>query len=61
LVFLSIADHYPAINPFLVHLLYIPASILSGVISAKLVEIPVLKLRERMDRTDTPRTLAPAA
>jgi hypothetical protein len=33
----------------------------AGVVSAKLVEIPVLKLRERMDRPGTPRTLAPAA
>jgi peptidoglycan/LPS O-acetylase OafA/YrhL len=61
LVFLSVAERYPTINPFLVHLLYIPASILAGVLSAKLVEIPVLKLRERMDRLGTQRTLAPAA
>ena len=43
-------------NPYVLFIVYFVVSVLTGVVFAKLVEIPVLNLRERLDRTRMDRT-----
>ena len=46
--FAGIASRYPSVNPYLLHAVYFMTSVVTGVVASKLVEIPVLKLRERL-------------
>jgi len=47
-VFASLASRFPSVNQYVLHAVYFAISIVVGVVSSKLVEIPVLKLRERL-------------
>jgi peptidoglycan/LPS O-acetylase OafA/YrhL len=47
-VFASIASRFPMVNAYLLHAIYFATSIVVGVATSKLVEIPCLKLRERL-------------
>jgi peptidoglycan/LPS O-acetylase OafA/YrhL len=47
-VFAGIASRYPTVNPYLLHAIYFATSLVAGVAASKLVEIPCLKLRERL-------------
>ncbi len=47
-VFASLASRLPMVNQYILHAVYFATSIVIGVVSSKLVEIPVLKLRERL-------------
>jgi peptidoglycan/LPS O-acetylase OafA/YrhL len=46
--FAGLASRFPAVNPYLLHAIYFMTSIVTGVVASKLVEIPVLRLRERL-------------
>jgi peptidoglycan/LPS O-acetylase OafA/YrhL len=56
-VFGSVASKYPYVNQYLLHAIYFAVSIVTGVAASKLVEIPCLKLRERL----FPRAVTPEA
>src|SRR6202049_1344431 len=47
-IFVFISHQHPKVNHYLLHVIYFALSIVIGVVSAKLIEIPVLKLRERL-------------
>jgi peptidoglycan/LPS O-acetylase OafA/YrhL len=47
-VFGALARHVGGINQYLLHAIYFATTIVVGVVTAKLVEIPALKLRERL-------------
>ncbi len=47
-VFASLASRFPSVNQYILHAIYFAASVVVGVVSSRLVEIPVLKLRERL-------------
>ena len=51
MVFAAIAGHFPALNPFLLHALYFGTSIAIGVLAAKLIERPILRMRDRIFRS----------
>jgi peptidoglycan/LPS O-acetylase OafA/YrhL len=53
-IFAAIATRFGMVNQYLLHALYFAASIVVGVATSKLVEIPVLKLRERLFPAATP-------
>ena len=44
----SIASRYPTVNAYVLHAIYFATSLVAGVAASKLVEIPCLKLRERL-------------
>ena len=46
-VFSSLALSFPSLNSYALHTVYLAASIGTGIATSKLVEIPILKLRER--------------
>jgi peptidoglycan/LPS O-acetylase OafA/YrhL len=46
--FAGLASRFPSVNPYLLHAIYFMTSIVTGVVLSKLVEIPVLRLRERL-------------
>jgi len=46
--FASLAPRFPMVNQYVLHALYFATSIAVGVLAAKLVEVPILKLRERL-------------
>lgn len=45
--FAFVARHFPWINQYVLHAIYFATSIAVGVATSKLVEIPILKLREK--------------
>ncbi len=47
-VFLNLTARFPDVNQYLMWALYFVSSITVGVVLSKLIEIPILKLRERM-------------
>ena len=47
MVFSALGARFPLVNPYALHALYLAASIGTGVATSKLLEVPVLKLRER--------------
>jgi peptidoglycan/LPS O-acetylase OafA/YrhL len=47
-VFASLAPRFPMVNQYVLHALYFATSIAIGVLASKLVEAPILKLRERL-------------
>lgn len=53
-IFAAIAARFGMVNQYLLHALYFAASIVVGVATSKLVEIPVLKLRERLFPSPAP-------
>jgi peptidoglycan/LPS O-acetylase OafA/YrhL len=48
MVFPALALRFNMVNQYALHLVYIAASIAAGVAASKLLEIPVLKMRERL-------------
>lgn len=46
--FASLAPRFPMVNQYVLHALYFATSIAAGVLASKLVEVPILKLRERL-------------
>jgi peptidoglycan/LPS O-acetylase OafA/YrhL len=64
-VFGALAKHLGGVNQYLLHAIYFATTIVVGVLTAKLVEIPALKLRERLFPAAVPaqpvQALEPAA
>jgi peptidoglycan/LPS O-acetylase OafA/YrhL len=53
MVFTALAVRLNMVNQYALHLVYLAASIAAGVTASKLVEIPVLKMRERFFPSQT--------
>jgi peptidoglycan/LPS O-acetylase OafA/YrhL len=47
-LFGSLAPRFGTVNQYLLHAVYFTACVIVGVVTSKLVEIPILKLRERL-------------
>ncbi|BDC52570.1 acyltransferase [Bryobacterales bacterium F-183] len=47
MLFIWLASVFPGVNPFLLHAIYFVLCILTGVLTARIVELPVLRLRDR--------------
>lgn len=47
MLFMWLAGSFPQVNPFLLHAVYFTACIVTGVVTARALEIPVLRLRDR--------------
>ena len=47
-LFASVASRFAMVNQYALHAIYFATSIAVGVLASKLVEIPILKLRERL-------------
>jgi peptidoglycan/LPS O-acetylase OafA/YrhL len=48
MVFTALAVRFNMVNQYALHAVYLAASIITGIAASKLVEIPVLKIRERL-------------
>jgi len=47
-IFVSLASRFAMVNEYVLHAIYFATSIAVGVLASKLVEMPILKLRERL-------------
>jgi peptidoglycan/LPS O-acetylase OafA/YrhL len=53
MVFTALAVRFNMVNQYALHAVYLAASIATGITASKLVEIPVLKMRERFFPSDS--------
>ncbi len=53
MVFAALAVRFNMVNQYALHAVYLAASIAAGITASKLVEIPVLKMRERFFPSDS--------